>query len=67
MKVSRNPTDRLRKPKTQAVGLATIYTNTEGVHHCSCGWRVYHARTKVREERAQKHIDKKHDGRGIWL
>lgn len=35
---------------------------------CSCGWVGKQARRKkVREDRMQAHLDKKHHGRGIWL
>jgi len=69
MKVSRNPTrDHLSKPKTQEVGLAIISTNEYGMLFCSCGgFSALDKRKKVREDRAERHINKKHDGRGIWL
>lgn len=32
---------------------------------CSCGWSVSHAREKVREDSIDRHLDKRHNGRGI--
>ena len=42
---------------------------TEGtVTYCSCeGFASAHPRVKVREDKAQRHLDRKHQGRGLWL
>lgn len=34
---------------------------------CNCGWVHRGARKSKREEAAQKHLDKKHNGYGVWL
>lgn len=35
---------------------------------CSCGgWTSQHARKKVLEESAQRHLDRKHGKVGIWV
>lgn len=51
---------------TAKVSLAVM--RDEGyVITCNCGWSVKHQRTKVRETKAQRHVDKAHGGRSIWL
>ena len=34
---------------------------------CSCGWAYRHPRTKVRENAAERHVNKRHGGRSIWF
>lgn len=54
--------------KAQPVGIAMIKTTSEGMIYCSCGgWQFIHRRVKVREDRAQAHLDNKHGGAGVWL
>lgn len=70
MSVSRN--DHLTKlndpSKAKPVGLAIIREPLAGSIQCSCGGFTFiHQRKKVREDRAQAHLDKKHGGAGIWL
>lgn len=73
--VSRNrpaPADRHEKindaSKAKDVRLAIIREVEGNALVCSCGaFSITHARVKVREDRAQKHLDKKHDGKGLWL
>jgi hypothetical protein len=68
--VSRNDhLTKLRDPaKAKPVGIAVIKSEAAGSLSCSCGgWSIIHPRAKVREDRAQKHIDRKHGGRGVWL
>lgn len=70
--VSRNTADHQPKlvdpAKAKPVGLAVISSEQPGVLVCSCGgWLVRHNRQKVREDRAQSHLDKKHGGMGVWL
>ena len=70
MTVSRNDhRQKLVDPtKVKDVGLPIIREPEPGSIVCSCGGLVFiHARKKVRDDRAQTHIDKKHGGRGIWL
>lgn len=70
MSVSRNDhLPKLNDPtKAKPVGLPIIREPQAGCLQCSCGgFTIIHERQKVREDRAQKHIDKKHGGRGIWL
>lgn len=54
-------------PPVKSVGLATITDDPRGVVMCSCRWSKIHVRKKVREEAAEKHLTKKHNGRGVWL
>lgn len=57
----------LRSPSRRAVGLARIsYVDGGGVV-CSCGWTYVHVREKVREDAVDRHINRKHNGRGIRL
>lgn len=62
------PRDRQRKftGRLKRVSLATI-TETGAFVSCSCGWAFGpHPRQKLRGDRAQAHLDKKHNGVGIW-
>lgn len=67
------PTDHLPGAgPLKEVGLARISThpnyNREGsTAVCSCGWNYYHARDKVREDAIDRHIERKHKGRGVRL
>jgi len=73
MEVSGNrptPADRqakLSQPGTKAVGLAIISYPVSNAAACSCGATFIHQRSKVIEDRIDKHITKKHNGRGIRL
>lgn len=62
------PTDHQPKAgaTTREVGLATIKRDWEAAY-CSCGAVKYHKRAKVLEDWMEKHITKKHQGRGIWI
>jgi hypothetical protein len=56
--------------KRRDVGLAVITYGAEGVlvaATCSCGWLGWHRRDKVLEDKIDKHLNKKHDGRGLRL
>lgn len=60
---------RLSAPQTRDVSLArlTFHEGGEGVA-CSCGWgRGYHPRRRILEDAAQRHLDKRHGGRALWL
>lgn len=64
-------TDR-RKPvvdrRPKPVGIAMITEPVEGSLACSCeGFATMHPRRKVREDKAQRHIDKAHYGQAVWL
>lgn len=70
--VSRNTADHRPKisdpSNAKPVGLAIIREEMPGALFCSCGgWSIIHPRAKVRETRAQKHLDNKHSGQGVWL
>lgn len=59
---------KLANPNRVSVGMPIIRDNAEaGVITCSCTWHHVHTRTKVREDRAQGHLDAKHNGQGLWL
>lgn len=66
------PPTRDRQPKVQQAGGRTVRVpviSTEGsTTACSCGgWAKTHPRQKVREDAADRHLDRKHGGRGLWL
>lgn len=63
-KVSRNR--KVGQGKQQPVKVAIIRFD-DGLITCSCGWAAVHQRNKVREEKAQRHLDKRHKGEGMWL
>lgn len=73
MEVSGNrPATKDRYPKIKAsetapVGLAVISQTEVGLISCNCGWRFIHVRNKVREERADTHVGKKHGGQAAWM
>jgi len=52
--------------KRREVRLAVITYEGNEVK-CPCGWGYFHRRDKVREDAADKHITKHHNGRGIRL
>lgn len=58
---------RAKPEDAKPVGLAVI--RTEGITAtCSCkGWSRTHARDKVREDSIDRHLAKRHNGRGIRL
>lgn len=69
--MDRPTTKGFQKPlagKPKPVGLAMITEPAPGALACSCeGFVSTHQRKKVREDQAQRHLDKRHEGRGIWL
>lgn len=65
--VSRNDhLPKLSQPGAKKVGLARISYDGMFVA-CSCGWTYGHIREKPRENAIDRHLDKKHNGRGIRL
>ena len=69
--MTRPATQGFQKPldsgKRREVGLAVISYIEAGGAVCSCGWGYFHNREKVREDAIDKHIDRKHQGKGIRL
>lgn len=63
------PQDHIRATdrRTGKVGLARITYYGDTHAECSCGWSVGHTREKVREDAIDRHLNKKHLGRGIRL
>jgi hypothetical protein len=58
----------LNPAKTKAVGLAVVNYGQAADRHvaeCSCGWATWHRRLKVLDDKIDKHINAKHNGRGI--
>ena len=69
--MSRPETGGFRKPldngKRKDVKLAVVSNLHEvGAAQCSCGWAYAHPRTKVREDAIQRHLDRQHNGQGLW-
>lgn len=59
---------RVTPDKYKAVGLARISADYgAGVIVCSCDWSATHPRAKVLDDKAQRHVDRRHNGRAIWL
>lgn len=59
-----------RKPVSQpgSVDVTLARISYEGIHAaCSCGWIFGHSREKVREDAVDRHLTKKHEGRGFRL
>lgn len=56
----------LSQPGAKEVGLAVISYEGEAAA-CSCGWVVRARREKVREDSVDRHLNRKHDGRGIRI
>lgn len=56
-----------RPAQTKTVGLAVIRYVANDEATCSCGEQITHKRTKVLEDRIDKHLARKHGGRGIRL
>lgn len=57
-----------RASKTKAVGLAVVSYVSATVAACSCeGWVGAYHREKLLEDAIDRHINKKHGGRGIRL
>jgi hypothetical protein len=52
------------EPGKRQVGLAVV-SYDGGRAQCSCGWGFTHTREKVREDAIDRHLDRKHQGRGI--
>lgn len=64
------PQDRLPKHRAESkpVGLARVTYISETSAVCSCGWAgSARARPKVVEDMIDRHLVKKHNGRGIRL
>lgn len=65
--------DGFQKPlgnpaKAKQVRLAVISYTEDGEVVCSCGgWSTNHTRVKVREDAIDRHLAKRHGGRGIRL
>lgn len=48
------------------VGMARI-TSDEALTQCSCGWAKIHTRRKVRDDAAERHVSRRHEGRALWM
>lgn len=53
--------------KRKKVGLAIINYGDKGYAICSCGQAFTQRREKVREDAIDRHLAKKHGGRGMRL
>lgn len=59
---------RIKPEQFKQVGLARISYNDQGRAVCSCGWEsTGHIRPKVLEDLIDRHLLKRHGGRGIRL
>lgn len=56
------------EPKCDGRTGMLIVSNRDGATEINCGWFKVHSRRKAREDSAQRHIDKKHNGgNALWL
>lgn len=69
--VPTRPQTRDRLPSTKAGSakpMRMVSLTADGLTIvCSCGWSVFHQRTKPREDSAERHLNRKHNGKGIWV
>ena len=66
------PTDRVSRNRkmnksVKEVGLAVIKYESTAVASCSCGVLIVHQRSKILEDRIDRHLLKRHNGQGIRL
>lgn len=57
---------RTKPSKFKPVGMAIVKTLAEHAE-CSCGWTNSHSREKVREDAIDRHLNKRHNGRGLRM
>ena len=55
------------KPRMAIVTIEVDETAGVGLATCNCGWSAPHHRRKVLEDKAQRHLDKRHHGIGMWM
>lgn len=69
MTVTRGEGFQKRTPphRFKPVRLARITYYGDTRVDCSCGWSFGHVREKVREDAIDRHLEKRHSGRGIRL
>lgn len=68
--MSRPQTKGFQKPldSGKRVEVVMAILHDQGSHAtCNCGALFTQRRKKPREEAMQKHLDKKHEGQGLWL
>ena len=69
--VSRNTADHLPPPippdKWKSPRIARISYSENGGASCSCGWSTRNVREKVREDSIDRHLNKRHQGKGFRL
>lgn len=71
-KVSGNPrfkkiTTRKKTAQCEDVKVAVLTYKDAVTIQSSCGWSYRHKREKVREDAADRHLEKRHQGQGIRL
>jgi hypothetical protein len=58
----------VRPDDFKVVGLAVVSMEQAAGRECaqcSCGWTGYHSRLKVLDDRIDRHLQRRHAGRGI--
>lgn len=61
--------DHRTRPKPEQwtdPGIARI-SQDGAVIGCSCGWTDHHPRTRIREDKAERHVNKRHGGSAMWF
>lgn len=63
------PSDRHKSAKPEQWSSPSIAQITQdgAVIGCSCGWTGHHRRTVIREDKAERHVNKRHGGQAMWL
>lgn len=54
------------QPGAKEVNMAVVHYEGDYAA-CSCGWSFGHTREKVREDAVDRHLTKRHEGRGLRL
>lgn len=58
---------RVRPEDFKDVRIARVSYREDGSAACSCSWVTPPARDKVQEDRIDRHLNKRHGGRGFRL
>lgn len=69
--VSQKPAtnDRHKSPgpeQWEKLGIARITEDAPFIG-CSCGWTAQHRRDRIRGDKAERHVNKRHGGQAMWF
>jgi hypothetical protein len=59
--------DHIKRPKPHEWGKPRIarISYGDGMASCSCGWSKTHQRSKILEDAIDRHLAKRHEGKGL--